>query len=164
MTESNKCRILVLVTAIIVGGTYIGYEILRLQHFSFISGQKLQLSLPPIINCSTVGFDPVSTVKIPIYDFFLFDHELDILEIRLYELYHHVTLFLIAESDRTFSGKPKPLYLKENWSRFTKYHDKIRRVEVNLTDLKDNLTNSWSREDKSRNDGVRLALPKSSEY
>ncbi|CAF1368919.1 unnamed protein product, partial [Rotaria magnacalcarata] len=50
------------------------------------------------------------------------------LEIRLYELYDHVTLFLIAESNQTFSGKSKQLYLKDNWSRFSRYHNKIRRV------------------------------------
>jgi beta-1,4-mannosyl-glycoprotein beta-1,4-N-acetylglucosaminyltransferase len=84
------------------------------------------------------------------------------LEIRLRELYDHVTLFLIVESEKTFTGKHKPLYLKENWSRFAKYHDKIRRVEINLTDTKSRTMSSWDREGKSRYDGIRLALPKSS--
>jgi hypothetical protein len=51
--------------------------------------------------------------NIPIYDFFIFNNELGMLEIRLHELYEYVTLFLIAESNLTLSGIPKPFYLKE---------------------------------------------------
>ncbi|CAF2124155.1 unnamed protein product [Rotaria magnacalcarata] len=83
------------------------------------------------------------------------------LEIRLYELYDHVTLFLIAESNQTFSGKSKPLYLKDNWSRFSRYHNKIRRVEVNLMILNQKTTDAWSRERRMRDEGIRLALPHS---
>ncbi len=153
----------ILITFIFLGGLYVVYEIVYSYNYFFFNKQSL-FFLPETINCSTFGFDDFPTNKIPIYDFFLFDHELDILEIRLYELYDHVTLFLIAESDQTFSGKPKPLYLKENWSRFAKYHDKIRRVEINLTDTKSHKTDSWSREAKSRYDGIQLALPKTSKY
>ncbi|CAF4649768.1 unnamed protein product [Rotaria sp. Silwood1] len=83
------------------------------------------------------------------------------LEIRLYELYDYVTLFLIAESNQTLSGKPKPLFLKENWSRFTRYHKKMRRVEVNLMTPINKTTDSWGNERKMRNEGIRLALPNS---
>jgi beta-1,4-mannosyl-glycoprotein beta-1,4-N-acetylglucosaminyltransferase len=93
--------------------------------------------------------------SLPIYDFFLFDGEFDILEIRLYELYKYVTFFLIAESRETLTGKEKPLYLKENWSKFAKYHDKIRRIEVVLVR---NITNAWPNEHRMRNEGLRLAL------
>ena len=91
----------------------------------------------------------------PIYDFFIFNDEFDALEIRLYELHKYVTLFLIAESQVTLSGRVKPFYLKENWSKFSKYHNKIRRIEVNLVL---NTTNSWNNEHRMRNDGLRLAL------
>jgi beta-1,4-mannosyl-glycoprotein beta-1,4-N-acetylglucosaminyltransferase len=57
------------------------------------------------------------------------------LEIRLHELYEYVTLFLIAESNLTLSGIPKPFYLKHNWTRFTRYHKKIHRVEIPLSNL-----------------------------
>ncbi|CAF5122679.1 unnamed protein product, partial [Rotaria sp. Silwood1] len=85
----------------------------------------------------------------------------DLLEIRLYELYDYVTLFLIAESNQTLSGKPKPLYLKENWSHFTRYHRKMRRVEVNLMTPINERTDSWGNERRMRNEGIRLALPNS---
>jgi hypothetical protein len=58
-------------------------------------------------------FGNVSTTKNLIYDFFIFNNEFDMLEIRLYELYEYVTLFLIAESNQTFTGKSKPLHLKK---------------------------------------------------
>lgn len=109
--------------------------------------------------CKKYNFIPIDSNKthipLPIYDFFIFHDEFDILEIRLYELYKYVTLFLIAESRETLSGREKPLYLKENWSRFAKYHDKIRRIEVTLVR---NVTNQWDNEHRMRNDGLRLAL------
>lgn len=115
------------------------------------------------INCSKFGFNHSLNETTPVYDFFIFGYELDMLEIRLYELYDHVTLFLIAESARTLSGKPKPLYLKENWARYTKYHDKIRRVEVELDVLRQP-SDSWENERKMRDVGLRLALPQLSKY
>lgn len=33
--------------------------------------------------------------------------------------------FVVVESPTTFTGKPKPLYLKDNWERFQAFHDKI---------------------------------------
>ncbi|CAF3755839.1 unnamed protein product [Rotaria socialis] len=107
------------------------------------------------------GFGNISSNNILIYDFFIFNNEFDMLEIRLYELYDHVTLFLIAESNQTFSGKSKPLYLKDNWSRFSRYHNKIRRVEVNFMILNQKTTDAWSRERRMRDEGIRLALPHS---
>ena len=59
------------------------------------------------------------------YDVFIFYNELDLLEIRLNILYNHVDFFIIVESNRTFTGKNKPLYYKENKDRFIKFHDKI---------------------------------------
>jgi hypothetical protein len=96
-----------------------------------------------------------SNVTLPIYDFFPFNNELDMLEIRLYELYNYVTLFLIVESRTTLSGKPKPLHLKENWHKFEKYHDKMQRFEV---DLDKNPMGRWDNEINIRQEGLRLAL------
>ncbi|CAF0796047.1 unnamed protein product [Adineta ricciae] len=91
----------------------------------------------------------------PIYDFFIFNDELDLLEIRLYELYNYVTLFLIVESEITLSGKPKRLYLKENWQKFARYHEKMRRFEVELDQFPES---QWSNEITLREDGLRIAL------
>jgi len=60
-----------------------------------------------------------------IYDIFTFFNELDLLEMRLEMLSPYVDKFVLIECVETFSGKPKPLYYKENKDRFSKYHDKI---------------------------------------
>jgi hypothetical protein len=65
-----------------------------------------------------------------IYDCFTFFNELDLLEIRLQELYDVVDYFVIVESDTSFRGNPKPFYLQDNWQRFNKFHDKIRYIQV----------------------------------
>ena len=65
-----------------------------------------------------------------IYDCFLFYNELEILTIRLHELYDHVDKFVVVESEETFRGNPKPLYYQENKHLFEKFADKIIHVIV----------------------------------
>jgi len=60
-----------------------------------------------------------------VIDIFPFFNELDLLEIRLNILNDYVDKFVICEATETFSGKPKPLYFKENEERFAKWKDKI---------------------------------------
>ena len=60
-------------------------------------------------------FSGVGEAKI--YDCFLFFNELEILDIRLHELYDHVDKFVLVESLETFRGKQKPLYFTENRER-----------------------------------------------
>lgn len=60
-----------------------------------------------------------------IYDCFMFNGEMDILEIRLNILDKYVDYFVLAESTQTFSGKEKPLYYLENKERFNKWNHKI---------------------------------------
>jgi beta-1,4-mannosyl-glycoprotein beta-1,4-N-acetylglucosaminyltransferase len=61
-------------------------------------------------------------------DSFLFNNELDLLEVRLRLLYDHVDHFVIFEADTTHMGKPKPLYLEQNRTRFAAWMDKIVHV------------------------------------
>lgn len=82
-----------------------------------------------------------------IYDCFTFFNELDLLEIRLRELYDTVDYFVIAESNLSHSGKPKDYILLDNWERFKPWADKIRRIQVD--DMPDT-TNSWVREKYQR--------------
>ncbi|KAI4344162.1 hypothetical protein L6164_011424 [Bauhinia variegata] len=60
-----------------------------------------------------------------IFDGIIFSNELDILEIRLRELYPHVYKFVILESKTTFTGIPKPLFFASNKDRFAFAQHKI---------------------------------------
>jgi glycosyltransferase involved in cell wall biosynthesis len=83
-----------------------------------------------------------------IYDCFLFFNELDLLEIKLHELYDHVDHFVLVEAAETFRGQAKPLYFFEHQDRFAKFLDKIIYVK-----LKERLetNNPWDREVFQRN-------------
>jgi beta-1,4-mannosyl-glycoprotein beta-1,4-N-acetylglucosaminyltransferase len=63
-----------------------------------------------------------------IIDSFLFNKDFASLEIRLSELSEIVDLFVICESNFTFSGKSKPLYLTENIDNFSAYSHKIKVI------------------------------------
>lgn len=60
-----------------------------------------------------------------IYDTFLFNNELDLLEIRLNVLNDHVDYFVLVEANETFTDLQKPLYYYKNKERFSKWKDKI---------------------------------------
>lgn len=58
----------------------------------------------------------------------IFFNELDVLKIYLEELYQVVDQFIIVESNKTFRGRPKPYYYRENSYLFEKYNDKITNI------------------------------------
>jgi hypothetical protein len=89
-----------------------------------------------------------------VYDCFTFFNELDLLEIRLQELYDVVDYFVIAESNMSHSGKPKEYTLLENMARFEQWSDKIRRIAVDDMPVTDN---SWVRE-KFQRDALNRGL------
>lgn len=66
-----------------------------------------------------------------IIDCFTFFNELDLLEFRLKLLDSHVDHFVIAESNITHSGQPKPFYFEENKARFDRWMHKIIYLRVN---------------------------------
>jgi hypothetical protein len=65
-----------------------------------------------------------------IYDCFSFYNELDLLELRLKELYDHVDHFVLVESSTTHQNNPKPYYFEENKQRYQQYLDKIIHIKV----------------------------------
>ena len=65
-----------------------------------------------------------------IYDCFTFYHELDLLELRLTELYDFVDHFVLVEADTTYTSRAKPFYFEENKQRYAKFLDKIIHVKV----------------------------------
>ncbi len=78
-----------------------------------------------------------------VFDCFPFFNELDLLEIRLEELYEVVDHFVIVEAEETFSGKPKPFNLEENFERFAKFKPKITYIKMHR--LPEDM-GSWERE------------------
>lgn len=82
-----------------------------------------------------------------VYDCFPFFNELDILEIRLQELWDVVDVFVLAESNQSHSGKTKEYIFENNKERFAKYLSKIRVVAVD--DMPDT-PDSWVREKYQR--------------
>ena len=87
-----------------------------------------------------------------VYDCFLFFNELEVLDIRLHELYDHVDKFVIVESVETFRGNPKPLLYQKNRRRYQKFSDKIIHV---VLEERQETTNPWVREEYQRNQIMR---------
>lgn len=71
-----------------------------------------------------------------VYDCFTFWKELDVLEIRLNELYEVVDKFVIIESSTTHTGISKPFYLRQNLKRFDRFKHKIYLVSDSHFDPK----------------------------
>lgn len=83
-----------------------------------------------------------------VYDFFTFYNELDLLEIRLEELYDVVDFFVILEGEKTFQNNVKPLFYRENKQRYEKFEDKI----IHLVLPKENFVDdTWINESRQFN-------------
>jgi len=65
-----------------------------------------------------------------LFDCFMFFNELDLLELRLMELYDHVDRFVLVEGNRTHVGNPKEFIYENNKERFKQWADKIIHVKV----------------------------------
>ena len=63
----------------------------------------------------------------------LLHNELDLLALRIEELWAQVDHFVVVEANATFSGLPKPLFFREHQSQFKQYSDKL--VYRSLTNL-----------------------------
>lgn len=85
-----------------------------------------------------------------IYDCFLFFNELELLDLRLNELYDHVDKFVLLESVETFTGLSKPFYYEMNKERYKKFEDKIIHVKLERSE-----GGVWAREGFQRNQLAR---------
>lgn len=85
-----------------------------------------------------------------IYDCFTFFNELDILEMRLEELYPVVDRFVIVEGSQTFQGADKPDYAWENLHRFENYADKMIFAHCDYSCMPP-ANSAWDREYGQRN-------------
>lgn len=92
-----------------------------------------------------------------IVDAFPFHDELDVLEMRLAELYDTVDRFVIVEATVTHQDRPKPLYYLDHADRFAAWSDKI--IQVTATDLPTarDYPDPWAREHAQR-DWIAVGL------
>ena len=86
--------------------------------------------------CELHGWQYNNDTKPKVYDATLFSVELDLLELRLVELYDVVDKFLILESNSTFTGLPKELVFAKNRARFAFAEDKILYKAVEIPMIK----------------------------
>ena len=89
-----------------------------------------------------------------IFDCFIFYNEVELLKLRLHELFEHVDYFVICEANRTFRGDAKPLTFNDNKEMFGEFLDKIRVVVV---DDMPSAASAWDREFHQRQ-ALRRAL------
>lgn len=102
-------------------------------HLDGYSQLALKLRLQAILQaaqeeCKKCGLETsvtVSTKKPKLVDVVTFYNEIDLLEDRLNYLNDHVDHFIIIESNRTHSDKPKELMFEANKARFAKFAHKI---------------------------------------
>ena len=62
-----------------------------------------------------------------------------------------VDYFVILESAKTFTDATKPLYVRENWARFKKYHHKMILHTLDTDHAQFSAGDTWARERFSRN-------------
>lgn len=65
-----------------------------------------------------------------VFDCFTFFNEMDLLEFRFKLLDPFVDYFVLAESNVTHSGEPKPLHFQQNRDRYAKWLHKIIYIEA----------------------------------
>jgi beta-1,4-mannosyl-glycoprotein beta-1,4-N-acetylglucosaminyltransferase len=85
-----------------------------------------------------------------IFDCFLFYNEVELLELRLMELYDTVDYFVIVEANKTFKNNPKPYYFDINKNMYKDYSDKIIHLKYD-NPPSSSQQNIWQTEYSQRN-------------
>lgn len=85
-----------------------------------------------------------------IIDAFMVNSEIDLVLARIKYLYNSVDHFVLLESDRTHSNKPKPLHFRDNFHLFDEVKDKISLNNIAFGDRFHDGDN-WGREQFQRN-------------
>ena len=88
-----------------------------------------------------------------VFNLIPFNGELMMLELKLGEMADWVDHFVIVEAAQTFTGRPKPMYFRDNRERFEAWADKIIYVPVET--LPPYLETSWAREFYQKASAVR---------
>ena len=87
------------------------------------------------LTCERIGWTKASTKgpKKRVFDTFIFSNELDLLELRLWELEGTVDAFILVESELTHTNLHKPLWWRDVGAldaRFARWHHLIESVVV----------------------------------
>jgi beta-1,4-mannosyl-glycoprotein beta-1,4-N-acetylglucosaminyltransferase len=92
-----------------------------------------------------------------IYNGFMFYDEVDMLDIRLNELWNTVDYFIIVECPTTHRNVPKPLYFEQNKERYAPFMSKIRHIvhELPLSNIPFENENEHRRGILKGLDGIR---------
>lgn len=86
-----------------------------------------------------------------IFDSFMFNNELDMLECRLYELESIPNLVHVAvEANVDHQDHPKPYHLSENLDRFDRWKDRLRVVQAKGLPTFEDDPDPWAREHAQR--------------
>ena len=87
-----------------------------------------------------------------IVDSFPFNNELDMLEMRLVELYDAVDHFIVVEAENDHQDHPKPLWYADHKGRFAAFADKIVHVIVKTGEMPSLRADNdpWAREHAQR--------------
>ncbi|KAK4139745.1 glycosyltransferase [Dichotomopilus funicola] len=122
----------------------------------------------PLLNnlCRSHGWQPYrpsssSSARPPrrkVYDLMMINTELDHLEIRLNTTWHEVDYYILVESRQTFTSRPKPLTLLNNYSLFAPYHSKMIYHEIQYPPHFRPRT-PWDMEDLQRNSMLTQVFP-----
>ena len=104
-----------------------------------------------VLDAHPLRYGPAGGAR-KIFDVFLFNNELRILEMKLHEMAGWVDAFVLVEARQTFTGAPKPLVFQENRARFAAFADKIVHVVVDR--FPDHVRHPWAREYHQRDMGI----------
>ncbi|KAG1055111.1 hypothetical protein G6F46_006822 [Rhizopus delemar] len=88
-------------------------------------------SVPLKTLCELHGWNEKKDKNIKVYDAVIFSVELDLLEIRIRELWDIVDTFVILESNATFTGETKKLTFSEHKQRFKFAEEKLHHITIN---------------------------------
>ena len=105
-----------------------------------------------------IAGEPRSTRKI----FFVntYNNEIDLLHMKLDEIYPVVDYIVLIEGQRTFQHSKKPIYFSFNDTQFEKYHDKLIHRTYDYLPSEQKIRQrsnkvKWAQEVRSRQEGFR---------
>jgi len=100
-----------------------------------VDSRPVPLPRVDMIDCSDGYFNGRRSKPAHIVDIILFAYELDLLEIRLFELDDVVDEFVIMESGFSNRIDRKPILFRRNWLRYSRFAHKIIHIVQDDTDL-----------------------------